>query len=311
MTLISIVTPCFNEEQNVEPLYQNVKAVLSQFPNYQYEHIFIDNASTDQTLSNLKSLAQKDKNLKIIANMRNFGHIRSPYHALLQAKGDAIINMACDFQDPPDLIPQLIKRWENGDKLVVAVKTRSEENRFIYALRTIYYRLLNAMADVKLIDHFTGFGLYDRSFINELKKLNDSYPYFRGLISELGFSPTKIEFSQPQRKFGKSHLNLYHLYDLAMTGLTSFSIIPMRLATMTGFFLGIISLLVSIFYLVYKLIFWKSFAVGMAPVVIGIFFMGSLELMFIGILGEYIGAVHTQVLKRPLVIEKERINFED
>lgn len=305
------MTPCFNEEQNVELAYESVKSVFAQLPDYRYEHIFIDNASADSTVFKLKHLAKTDKNLKIIVNMRNFGHIRSPYYGLLQARGDAVIYMACDLQDPPELIPELIKQWEKGEKLVVAVKTQSEENIFVYAFRTFYYKLLNAMANVQLIEHFTGFGLYDRTVITELSKLNNCYPYTRGLVSELGFTAAKVPFTQPQRKFGKSHLNVYHLYDLAMLGLTSCSTVPMRIATIIGFFMAILSLLVSLFYLVYKLIFWTSFQIGMAPIVIGIFLMFSIQLIFIGILGEYISAVHVQVLERPLVVEKERINFEE
>ncbi len=309
LKLISIVTPCFNEEKNVEPLYESVKAIFAELPEVRYEHLFIDNASTDDTVANLKRIAAKDRNVKIIVNMRNFGHIRSPYYAMQQTTGDAVITMACDFQDPPEIIPKLIKHWQEGSLLVVAVKLDSKESKLVYALRTLYYKLLNLMADINLIQHFTGFGLYDRRVIDELKKLNDKYPYLRGLVSELGFQPVRIPFVQPQRKHGKSHINLYHLYDLAMLGLTSYSIVPMRIATIFGFFLAILSFAASLFYLTYKLIYWRQFSLGIAPVLVGMFFLSSVQLIFVGLLGEYIGAVHTQVLTRPLVVERERINF--
>jgi polyisoprenyl-phosphate glycosyltransferase len=306
--LITVLTPCFNEEGNVEALYEAVKAVVA--PRYRYEHLFIDNCSTDKTVENLRRLAAADPNVKVIVNMRNFGHVRSPYHALHQASGDAVIGIVADLQDPPELINQFLDYWEQGELLVVGVKTKSRENPIMYAARTVYYRLLNAMANVNLIEHFSGYALFDRSVVEELKKVSDNPPYIRGLISELGYQPRQIEYVQAQRKSGKTHLSFYDLFDFAMLGLTSHSIVPVRLATITGFFLAFCSFLVSLFYLIYKLVFWSSFSVGTAPLVIGMFFMFSIQLMFIGLLGEYVSATHQQVLKRPFVVEKERINFD-
>jgi glycosyltransferase involved in cell wall biosynthesis len=311
LKLISIVTPCYNEEKNVELIYQAVKDVMAKVPQYKYEHIFIDNASTDTTVAILRRLAESDKQLKVIVNNRNFGYIRSPYYGLLQARGDAVILIVADLQDPPEMMLEFIKHWEAGDKVVVGVKTKSEENWLIYKLRTMYYRTLNRMTNVELVEHFTGFGLYDQSVIVELRKLNESYPYLRGLISELGYTPTKIPFTQPPRKFGVTKSHLYALYDLVMLGLTSHTIVPMRLATVTGFVLAIGCLIVSFIYLIYKLVFWFNFSLGMAPLVIGMFFLFSVQLAFIGLLGEYVGAVHTHVQRRPLVVERERINFDE
>ena len=308
MSLISIVTPCYNEEENLEELYQRIRDVMANL-DYEYEHIVIDNASTDQSVDILKRLAKGDKHLKIVVNTRNFGHIRSPYHALLQATGDAIIILASDLQDPPERIPEFIKKWEEGYKVAIGVKTHSEESWFFYALRTLYYRTLRSLSDVPLIENFTGFGLYDRQVMSIVRDLNDPYPYFRGLIAELGFERAKIEFTQPRRKRGISKNNFYTLYDLAMLGLVGYTKIPLRLAAMSGFIAALLSFFTGLAYLIYKLIFWAQFSVGLAPVVIGLFFLGSVQLIFLGIVGEYIGAIYTQVIRRPLVIEKERINF--
>ncbi len=311
MKLIGIITPCFNEEKNVGLLCEKIEQVFKTLPDYEYEHIFIDNASDDQTVANLRLLASKNKRVKVIVNNRNFGTMRSPYHALMQAHGDAVISIAADLQDPPEVIPRLIEAWERGERFVAAVKTQSEESKIIYALRTLYYRLLNSLANVELIEHYTGFGLYDRSVIEELRKTNDRFPYFRGLLSELGFSAAKVNFVQPLRKYGKSRQRFYDLYEVAINGLTSHSILPMRVATFFGFIVAIVSFLIALFYLVYKLLYWQSFDLGIAPLVIGMFLIFSVQLMFIGLLGEYIGATHMQILTRPLVVEKERINFDD
>lgn len=305
---ISIVTPCYNEAENVIELYQRIKNVMSGF-DYQYEHIYIDNASLDGTQDILRKLAQKDKRVKIIFNARNFGHIRSPYHGLLQGSGDAVIILASDLQDPPERIADFIHQWEKGFKVVIGVKTTSEEAGVFYFIRTIYYRVLSKISDVELIEHFTGFGMYDKQIIHILRELNDPYPYFRGLIADIGFPISRIEFTQDKRKRGVTKNNLYTLYDLAMLGMTGYTKIPLRLATMFGFISAVISFLVGLVYLVYKLLFWFQFQVGSAPIVIGLFFLGSVQLLFLGIVGEYIGAIYTQVMKRPLVIEKERINF--
>ena len=308
MKTISVVTPCFNEEENVEELYNRIKAVLETL-DFDYEHLFIDNASTDGTMNILRKLAAADKRVKIILNTRNFGHIRSPYYGLLQATGDAAIVMASDLQDPPERIPEFIQKWQEGYQVVVGVKTKSQESGLFYLLRTLYYRVLRKLTDVGLIEHFTGFGLYDRQVVEILRKFNDPYPYFRGLIADIGFPLARIEFTQPRRKRGISKNNFYTLYDMAMLGIISYTKVPLRLATMFGFFSAAVSFLIGIVYLVYKLIDWKNFSLGLAPVVIGLFFLGSIQLFFLGVVGEYIGAIYTQVIHRPLVIEKERINF--
>jgi glycosyltransferase involved in cell wall biosynthesis len=308
--LISVVTPCYNEEDNVEEVYRRVKAVFDARSDCEYEHIFIDNASADKTPSILRSLAAGDKNVRVILNTRNFGHIRSPYYALLQARGDAVISVVADLQDPPEMIPEFISLWRAGNKIVLAQKTKSEESRLFFMVRSAYYYLVRKLADVPLLDNVTGFGLYDRAVIEVLRRIDDPYPYFRGLICDIGFQRAMIPFTQPVRKRGLTKNNFYTLYDLAMLGITNHSKVPLRLATFAGFCVAGLSLLVAVGYGIYKLLFWNRFEVGIAPLVIGIFFVGAVQLFFTGILGEYIGAIHTQVLKRPLVIERERINFE-
>ncbi len=310
MRTISIVTPCFNEEENVNEIYQAVKQVFATLPAYRYEHIFIDNASTDRTVSILKSLAALDKNVKIIMNSRNFGWIRSPVYGVLQAKGDAVICMSADLQDPPSLIPEFIKKWEEGFKIVVGVKAKSDEATFLFWIRKSYYKFVKMISDVKLINNFTGYGLYDKSVIAIMQKFGDAYPYFRGMLSEIGFDVAEIPFHQPVRQRGFSKGNFYRLYDVAMLGITTHSKVPLRILTMSGFALSIISCMISIAYVVLKLLFWKSFALGLAPILIGLFFFFSLQMLFVGLLGEYIASIHTQVLNRPLVIESGRINFD-
>jgi len=282
---------------------------MSELPEYEFEHIYIDNASNDGTVPILRRLAAEDPRVKVILNARNFGHIRSPFHALLQARGDAVICMASDLQDPPRLIKEFIRKWEEGFKVVMGVKTRSEETRFFFAQRKLYYRVLGKLSEVRLVENFTGFALCDKQVVQALRKIDDPYPYFRGLIAEIGFEAAKVEFLQPKRKRGITKSNFYSLYDMAMLGFTSNTKIPLRLATMVGFLTAAISFLIGVFYLVYKLIYWHSFEVGLAPLVVGLFFVGGIQLFFLGIVGEYIGAIYTQVLHRPLVIEKERINF--
>jgi glycosyltransferase involved in cell wall biosynthesis len=312
MKKISIVTACYNEEENVGALYHDVKKIFQEkLKDYQYEHIFIDNASKDNTVSILRRLASADKNVKIIVNSRNFGHIRSPHHALLQTSGDAVISLVADFQDPPDLIPELIKKWEEGFKIVVGVKKQSEESSLFFFIRKLYYKIVTNLAEVELIGNYTGFGLYDRRVIEILKNIPDAYPYFRGLICDIGFEKATIEYRQPERKRGITKNNFYTLFDMAMLGITTHSKVPLRLASMLGFATAILSMLVAFGYFVYKIVLWDSFQVGQAPLVIGLFFFSSVQLIFIGIIGEYVGNIYTQVLKRPLVIEKERINFED
>jgi len=308
--LLTVVTPCYNEEENIEEIYQQVKSVFDSLSGYNYEHIFIDNASSDSTAAILKQIASRDNNVKIIINTRNFGHIRSPYHAMMQANGDAVVLIVADLQDPPEIISDFIRKWEEGYKLVIGVKTKSEESFLFFGIRKFYYYLINRLSDTELVKNFTGFGLYDREVINALRKINDTYPYLRGLTSELGYNLAKIEYEQPLRKRGLTKNNFYTLYDMAMLGITSHSKVPLRLATFSGFGIAIVSLLAAMFYLLYKIIYWRGIEEGAEPLIyIGLFFLGAVQLMSIGIIGEYLGSVHTQILNRPLVVEKERINF--
>jgi glycosyltransferase involved in cell wall biosynthesis len=309
MKKISIVSGCFNEAGNVEELVARVSKIMEALIDYDYEQIIIDNASTDGTQEILKKLAAGNPRLKIILNARNFGHIRSPYHGMMQASGEAVLFLASDLQEPPELIPDFLKKWEEGAKAVVAIKDSSDESPLFFAVRKFYYRLVERLADVRTIQNFTGFGLYDRVIIEYCRGLNDPYPYFRGLIAEVGLPVERISYHQPLRSRGFTKNNLYTLYDMAMLGITNFSKVPLRLAAMLGFATALLCLLVALAYLVYKILFWNNFPLGTAPLVIGLFFFASVQLFFIGILGEYIGAIHTQVLKRPLVVEKERINF--
>lgn len=306
---ISIVTPCYNEEGNVRELYNQVKLQFDTLADYTYEHIFIDNASKDGTVAILRELARDDKNVKLILNIKNFGHIRSPYYGLLQATGDAAILMVADLQDPPSLIPVFIKKWEEGHQIVLGVKNKSKENPAMFALRKMYYRLMAKSSSTEHVSNFTGFGLYDQSFLNTLRSIKDPYPYFRGIVAELGTDYCIVTYTQPVRQSGKTKNNFYTLYDMAMLGVVNHSKLPLRMASFIGFIVAFISLLVGLVYLVYKLVYWDSFSVGMAPLIIGLFFFSSVQLLFIGIIGEYIGAIYTQVRKRPLVIERERVNF--
>lgn len=309
MKKISVVTPCFNEEDNVEGLYLRVKEIFQKLGSYEYEHLFIDNASTDGTQAILKRLAASDTNLKIIINTRNFGHIRSPFYALTQTGGDAVIQLLSDFQDPPELIADFLKHWEAGYKVVLGIKTSSGESGLMFAIRKLYYNLLDNLSDVRINKNNNGFGLYDREVIAQLKKLDESYPFFRGLVSELGYEAAKVEYFQAARKRGITKNNFYTLYDIGMLGIINHSKVPLRLTIFAGAFLAAVNLAVALSYLVYKLAYWESFSVGIAPAVIGLFFFASVQLIFLGVIGEYIGAIYTQTLKRPLVIEKERINF--
>jgi glycosyltransferase involved in cell wall biosynthesis len=309
MKHLTVVSPCFNEEENVEELYVRVVAAMSRCPAYSFDLLFIDNASTDQTVTVLRKLAAKDARVRVIVNARNFGHIRSPYYGLLQGEGDAVIAIASDLQDPPELIPEFIAKWEAGYKVVMGVKSRSEESMLFYALRSFYYRILHRLAEIELVEHFTGFGLYDRKVMEVLRSISDPYPYFRGLIADIGFESARVEYLQVGRKRGLTKNNFYTLFDMAMLGFTNHSKVPLRMATFLGFVSGGLSFLIGLFYLGYKLLNWSSFSVGVAPLVIGLFFFASLQLVFLGIVGEYVGAIHTQVLNRPLVVEKERINF--
>ena len=310
MKLISVVTPCYNEEENVRDCAKSIREVFANHPEYKYEHIFIDNASKDTTADVLREMATADKCIKVILNSRNFGHIKSPYHGLLQAQGDAVILFVADLQDPADLLHTFLEKWEAGFKTVVGTKKSSEESSMMFNIRKFYYKTVNKLSNIELIDNFTGFGLYDKEVIEHLRKIEDPYPYFRGLIAEIGLKVFQIPYDQPIRVRGITKNNFFTLYDIGMLGLISHSLVPLRIATMMGFLISILSLCAAFIYLVLKLIFWNSFTLGLAPVVIGIFFFSSVQLFFVGILGEYLGSVHTYAKKRPLVIEKERINFD-
>ena len=307
--LISIVTPTYNEEENIEELYNEIKKSISNIKKYDFEIIVIDNDSTDKTQEILKNIASKDKNFKVIINNRNFGHIRSPYYGILQSSGIATVYLASDLQDPPKYIPELIDKWESGFKLVMAIKPESESGFLFHQTRKIYYRLLNKISDVVIIKDSTGFGIYDSEVINQLKKINEPYPFLRGLICDLGYKVETISFKQPARKRGLTKNNFYTLYDIGILGVISHSKVPIRFAAFLGFIMGFISFVVAIFYVILKLLFWSSFPMGIAPIIISIFFFLGLQFMFIGIIGEYIGSIHTYSQNRPLVIEKERINF--
>lgn len=306
--LISIVTPCYNEEENIDELYQRIVAVMSTLP-YDYEHICIDNASTDDTVKKIKNIAAQDKRVKLIVNARNFGHIKSPYYAILQSRGDACILIASDLQDPPEMITDFIRKWEEGFKTVLAVKPESEESSAMFFLRKIYYRFITRISEVPLVQNATGAGLFDRVVVDILRNINDSYPYFRGLLCEIGFPIATVPFKQPRRQRGVTKNNFYTLYDIAMLGITNHSKVPLRLMAMGGFLLSILSLFAAIGFLVAKLLFWNYFQIGISPILIGIFFFGAVQMFSIGLLGEYIASIHTQVRKMPLVIEVERINF--
>ena len=312
MKKISIVAGCYNEEGNLQELYDRLMKVMQKLPGYNYEIIIADNCSTDGSREILRQIAAQDKNFKIIFNSNNFGHIRSPFNALLQATGDAVIAICSDLQDPPEVILELISKWESGFNVVVAVKPKSRENLPMSLVRKFYYWLLSYISDSnKIIRNFTGFGLYDRKFMDALKKYHEPYPYFRGLVSEIGFKRTEIEFVQDKRKHGVTKNNFLTLYDMAMTGFVNHSKLPLRLATFCGFCLAGVSLTIALAYFIYKLLYWNTFALGLAPLVIGLFFFSAMQLIFIGIIGEYVGAILTQVKNHPLAIEDEKLNFED
>lgn len=307
--LISIVTPCYNEEDNIDELYQRIAAVMATLP-YDYEHICIDNASTDNTVGKVKEIAARDERVKLIVNARNFGHIKSPYYGILQSRGDACILIASDLQDPPEMIAEFIKKWEDGYKIALAVKPESEESAIMFFLRKTYYRFITRISDVPLVKNATGAGLFDRAVVEILRNIHDSYPYFRGLLCEIGYPIATVPFNQPRRQRGITKNNFYTLYDIAMLGITNHSKIPLRLMAMSGFLLSFMSLLVALGFFIAKLLYWDSFQLGTAPILIGIFFFGAIQTFFIGVLGEYIGSIHTQVRNMPLVVEIERVNFD-
>ncbi len=314
MKKISVMIPCFNEVENVEPISEAVVNILeTRLSNYDYELLFIDNCSTDGTRDKLEKICAQNKKIKAIFNVTNFGQFNSPFYGMCQTTGDCTISMCCDFQDPVEMLPQFVEEWEKGHKIVSAIKTSSRENPILYFLRTVYYKMIKSMSATQMIEHFTGFGLYDRTFIDILKQLDDPIPFLRGIVAEYGhgFNRKEIEYEQPQRRAGKTHNNFYSLYDAAMLSITSYTKVGLRLATLLGFISSGVSLLVALIYLVMKLINWNSFQAGNAPMILGIYVIGSLQLFFIGLLGEYILNINTRVIKRPLVVEEKRINFDE
>lgn len=312
MKKISIMIPCYNEEENVVLISEAVvRELTDSLPEYDYEILFIDNDSKDNTRPLLREICKRNPKIKAIFNVKNFGQFNSPYYGMLQTTGDCTVCMCCDFQDPVEMIPKLVHEWENGYKIVCAIKTTSKENKIMRFLRTCYYKLIRKMSDVEQIEHFTGFGLYDKSFIEVLRNLKDPSPFLRGIVAELGYRRKDIPYEQAKRRAGKTHNNFYTLYDAAMLSFTSYTKIGLRLATFCGIGVGIISFLVGLVYLILKLIMWDNFPMGMAPVLIGMCFLGSVQLFFIGLLGEYVLNINTRVMNRPLVIEEERLNFDN
>lgn len=310
MKKISILIPCYNEEDNVIPMSEAIVRLFeNELAEYDYELVFIDNDSKDSTREKIRKICKENAHIKAIFNAKNFGQFNSPYYGMLQTTGDCTISMVCDFQDPVELIPQYIAEWENGYKIVIGIKTSSRENKIMYKLRGLYYRLIKKFSDVEQIEHFTGSGLYDKEFIDILRDLKDPTPFLRGIVAELGFKRKEIPYEQPERRAGKSKNNLYTLYDAAMLSITSYTKIGLRLCTFFGMFCGAVSALIGLVYLVFKLIWWDRFVAGMAPILIGMFFLGSLQLFFIGFIGEYVSSINQRVMNRPLVIEEERINF--
>ena len=312
MKKISVLIPCYNEAENVGPISRAVTEILEkELPQYDYELVFIDNDSTDGTRDIIRGLCADNPRIKAILNARNFGQFNSPYYGMLQVPGDCVIEMVADFQDPVEMIPKYIHEWEKGYKIVIGIKTSSKENRLMYWLRSCYYKTIKKLSDVEQIEHFTGSGLYDREFIEVLRNLDDPTPFLRGIVAELGYRRKEIPYEQPRRRAGKTHNNFYRLYDAAMLSVTSYTKAGLRLATIFGSICAVVSMLIAMVYLVMKLIWWDRFPAGMAPMLIGMLFLGSVQLFFIGFLGEYIMSINQRVMKRPLVIEEERINFNE
>jgi polyisoprenyl-phosphate glycosyltransferase len=307
---ITIITPCYNEELNVREVHRRLMEVAAGLPQYRFEHLFIDNASTDNTVEILREMAANDPSVRVIVNARNVGVERSSMHAFLAAQGDAVAGLVADLQDPPELLVEMIREWERGYPIAAAIKEASDESGLMFRIRTAYYRLVARLTNVQILEHYTGFGLYDRSVVEKIRTgFPDPYPYFRGMIAELGLPIAKVFYTQKRRERGITSNNFYSLYDLAMLGITNLSKVPLRLVVFAGFISALFSFLIGMAYLVYKLLFWSRFTVGVAPVVLGLFFLGSVQLIALGIIGEYVGSIHTLVLRRPLVTEKERINF--
>ena len=314
MKKISILVPCYNETENVEPMSSALlKLFNTELNKYDYEIIFIDNASSDGTKNKLINICNNNKKIKAIFNVANFGQFNSPFYGLMQTSGDCTVLLCCDFQDPLEMIPILIKKWEEGHRIVIAQKSSSLENPIMYFLRSMYYDLIKKMSSVNIIEHFTGFGVYDKTFINLLKNLNESKPFLRGIVSEYceGFNYTIVEYKQNKRRSGKTHNNFFSLYDAAMLSFTTYTKAGLRLFTFFGFLVSGISFLIGLFYLVYKLVMWDRFTLGLAPLTVAVFFIGGCILIFLGLIGEYILTINSRVMDRPLVIEEERINFDN
>lgn len=312
MKKISVLIPCYNEEENVVPISKAVTEILEgELSEYDYELVFIDNDSQDNTRPILRQMCSQNPKIKAIFNARNFGQFNSPYHGLLQVTGDCVIAMVADFQDPVELIPKYVKAWEEGYKIVIGIKTSSKENPVMYWLRSCYYKTIRRLSDVEQIEHFTGSGLYDREFIEVLRRLDDPTPFLRGIVAELGYKRKEIPYEQPKRRAGKTHNNFYRLYDAAMLSVTSYTKAGLRLATFVGAISCTLSLLVAFVYLIMKLIWWDRFPAGMAPMLLGMLFLGSVQIFFIGMIGEYVLSINQRVMKRPLVIEEERLNFTE
>lgn len=311
MKKISVLVPCYNEEENVAPISERIINELEKLKNYDYELVFIDNCSNDNTRKIIKELCEKNKKIKAIFNAKNFGQFNSPYYGLLQTTGDCTISICADFQDPVEMIPKFVKEWENGYKVVIGIKNKSKENKLMYFLRSCYYKIIKKMSTTEQIEHFTGFGLYDKTFIDVLKQLEDPTPFLRGIVAEFAFKRKDIPYEQERRRAGKTHNNFYSLYDAAMLSFTSYTKVGLRLATIIGTVISLISFVVGIIYLILKLLYWDRFAAGTIPILIGMCFLGSIQLFFIGFLGEYILSMNSRIMKRPLVIEEERINFEE
>ncbi|MFI3177261.1 MAG: glycosyltransferase family 2 protein [Eubacteriales bacterium] len=312
MKKISIMVPCYNEVENIELMSQSIINIMAEsLSQYDYEILFIDNCSTDGSRDVLMEICEENKKIKAILNVTNFGQFNSPFYGMCQTTGDCTITMCCDFQDPIELIPRFVEEWENGYKIVSGIKTSSKEHGFIYFLRTIYYKMIRNMSDVEMIEHFTGFGLYDKIFIELLRELNDPVPFIRGIVAEYGFNRKDVEYEQPKRRAGKSKNNFLSLYDAAMLSITSYTKVGLRLATFLGFISSGISLLVALIYFILKIINWNEYPAGYTPLILGVFVIGSLQLFFIGLLGEYILNINTRVINRPLVVEERRINFDE
>lgn len=314
MKKISVMIPCFNEEDNVVDIGNAIeKEILDKLPEYDYEICYVDNASTDKTRELIEQQCSSNKKFKAIFNVTNFGQFNSPFHGICSLYGDCVIPICADFQDPVEMIPVFVHEWEKGHKIVSGVKSSSKENGFVYILRTIYYKLIKNMSSVKMIEHFTGFGLYDQSFIKLLRELNDPLPFMRGIVAEYGdgFNLTTVEYEQPKRRAGKTHNNFYTLYDAAMLSITSYTKVGLRLMTWLGFIIGFLDLVVALIYLILKLINWYNFNAGYAPMIIGMFFLGAVQLAFMGFMGEYILNINTRVINRPVVVEERRINFDE